>query len=108
MDVKVNGITLSAVNYKESDRINDLKDSFNKIGAKITSTEDEIFIEGVEKLKGGKTSSHNDHRIAMALCVVSIVCENDIIIDDAQSINKSSFNFIEQFKSIGVKLEEKE
>lgn len=94
--------------YKESDRINDLKDSFNKIGAKITSTEDEIFIEGVEKLKGGKTSSHNDHRIAMALCVASIVCENEIIIDDAQSINKSSFNFIEQFRSIGAKIEEKE
>ena len=94
--------------YKESDRINDLKESFNKIGAKITSTEDEIFIEGVEKLHGGKTSSHNDHRIAMALCVASIVCENDITIDDAQSINKSSFNFIEQFKSIGAKLEEKE
>ena len=94
--------------YKESDRINDLKDSFNKIGAKITSTEDEIFIEGVKKLKGGKTSSHNDHRIAMALCVASIVCENDIIIDDAQSINKSSFNFIEQFRSIGAKIEEKE
>ena len=94
--------------YKESDRINDLKDSFNKIGAKITSTEDEIFIEGVEKLKGGKTSSHNDHRIAMALCVASIVCENEIIIDDAQSINKSSFNFIEQFRSVGAKIEEKE
>ena len=94
--------------YKESDRINDLKESFNKIGAKITSTEDEIFIEGVEKLKGGKTSSHNDHRIAMALCVASIVCENEIIINDGESINKSSFNFIEQFKSIGVKLEEKE
>ena len=94
--------------YKESDRINDLKDSFNKIGAKITSTEDEIFIEGMEKLKGGKTSSHNDHRIAMALCVASIVCENEIIIDDAQSINKSSFNFIEQFRSIGAKIEEKE
>ena len=94
--------------YKESDRINDLKDSFNKIGAKITSTENEIFIEGVEKLHGGKTSSHNDHRIAMALCVASIVCENDIIIDDAQSINKSSFNFIEQFRSVGAKIEEKE
>lgn len=92
--------------YKESDRINDLKDSFNKIGAKITSTENEIYIEGVEKLIGGKTSSHNDHRIAMALCVASAVCDNDIIIDDAASINKSSFNFIEQFRSIGAKMKE--
>lgn len=93
--------------YKESDRINDLKDSFNKIGAKITSTENEIYIEGVDKLNGGKTSSHNDHRIAMALCVASIVCDNEIIIEDAESINKSSFNFIEQFRSIGAKMEDK-
>ena len=80
--------------YKESDRINDLKDSFNKIGAKISATDNEIYIEGVDKLIGGETESHNDHRIAMALCVASIVSNNNIIIKDGESINKSSFNFI--------------
>ncbi len=88
--------------YKESDRIDDLKDSFNKIGAKIKVTENEIYIEGVEKLEGGNTTSHNDHRIAMSLAVASIVSESDIVIDDAMSINKSSFNFIDQFRSIGA------
>ena len=90
--------------YKESDRINDLKDSFNRIGAKIEATDDNIFIEGVEKLEGGETTSHNDHRIAMSLAVASIVANNSIIIDDAESINKSSFNFIEQFRSIGARI----
>ena len=87
--------------YKESDRINDLKDSFVKIGANIEVTEDEILIEGVERLSGGKTTSHNDHRIAMSLAVASAVSDGNITIDDANSINKSSFNFIEQFRSIG-------
>ena len=91
--------------YKESDRMNDLMDSFLKIGAKIEVTEDEILIEGVERLKGGATTSHNDHRIAMSLAVASAVSDNDIIIDDAESINKSSFNFVEQFRSIGGKIE---
>ena len=59
--------------YKESDRINDLKDSFTRIGANIKATDDEIIIEGVERLKGGDTTSHNDHRIAMALAVASAV-----------------------------------
>ena len=68
-------------------------------------TEDEILIEGVERLKGGATTSHNDHRIAMSLAVASAVSDNDIIIDDAESINKSSFNFIEQFRSVGGKIE---
>ena len=94
----------SRLRYKESDRINDLKDSFSKIGAKIEVTENEIFIEGIEKLEGGKTTSHNDHRIAMSLAVASIVSDNPITIDDAQSINKSSFNFVEQFRSIGVNM----
>ena len=94
----------SRLKYKESDRINDLKDSFTKIGADIEVTENEIFIEGSEQLRGGNTTSHNDHRIAMSLAVASIVSENDIIIDDAQSINKSSFNFIEQFRSIGASM----
>ncbi|WP_300484589.1 3-phosphoshikimate 1-carboxyvinyltransferase [uncultured Brachyspira sp.] len=92
----------SRLKYKESDRIDDLKDSFNKIGAKIKVTENEIYIEGVEKLEGGNTTSHNDHRIAMSLAVASIVSESDIVIDDAMSINKSSFNFIDQFRSIGA------
>ncbi|MEI0524721.1 3-phosphoshikimate 1-carboxyvinyltransferase [Brachyspira murdochii] len=94
----------SRLRYKESDRINDLKDSFSRIGAKIEVTENEIFIEGIEKLEGGKTTSHNDHRIAMSLAVASIASNNPITIDDAQSINKSSFNFIEQFRSIGVNM----
>ena len=67
--------------------------------------DDEIYIEGVEKLEGGNTTSHNDHRIAMALSVASTISNNDIIIDDAESINKSSFNFLEQFKSIGAKID---
>ena len=94
----------SRLRYKESDRINDLKDSFSRIGAKIKVTKDEIFVEGVEKLKGGKTTSHNDHRIAMALSVASIVSNDSITIDDAESINKSSFSFIEQFRSIGANI----
>ena len=94
----------SRLRYKESDRINDLKNSFNKIGAKIEVTGDNIFIEGIDKLEGGETTSHNDHRIAMSLAVASIVSKNSIVIDDAESINKSSFNFIEQFRSIGAQI----
>ncbi|WP_300365824.1 3-phosphoshikimate 1-carboxyvinyltransferase [Brachyspira sp.] len=90
--------------YKESDRINDLKDSFTKIGANIEVGNDEIFINGVERLKGGNTTSHNDHRIAMALAVASIVSNENISIDDAESIKKSSFSFIEQFRSIGANI----
>ncbi|WP_295156567.1 3-phosphoshikimate 1-carboxyvinyltransferase [uncultured Brachyspira sp.] len=88
--------------YKESDRINDLKDSFTRIGANIEVGDDEIFIEGTEKLRGGNTTSHNDHRIAMALAVASVVSNESITIDDSQSINKSSFDFIERFRSIGA------
>ena len=90
--------------YKESDRIKDLEDSFRRIGVKIRTTDDEIFIEGNGGIKGGKTTSHNDHRIAMALSVAGLISDEPIIIDDAESISKSSFSFINDFKSIGAKV----
>lgn len=88
--------------YKESDRIKDLEDSFSRIGVNIRTTDNEIIVEGSGFIKGGRTISHNDHRIAMALAVAGIISKEAVIIDDAESISKSSFSFINDFKSIGA------
>lgn len=87
--------------YKESDRIYDLKDSLTKIGAKIEAKDDTITIEGVEYLEGGHTTSHNDHRLAMAISIASIISKKDIILEGENAVNKSSTNFFEQFREIG-------
>lgn len=87
--------------YKESDRIYDLQDTFSKIGAEIKASDDTIEIKGLGSLKGGETLSHNDHRLAMAVTVSSIISEGDIILNDYEATYKSSSNFYEQFISLG-------
>ncbi len=57
-------------------------------------------------LKGGVVSSHKDHRIAMALAVASIVCEEDVIIQDAEVVSKSYPTFWEDFVKIGGRISE--
>lgn len=91
--------------YKESDRIYDLKDSITKIGAKINAKDDMIEIEGVEYLKGGYATSHNDHRIAMAISIASIISKNDIILDGENAVKKSSSIFFKQFEELGAVIE---
>ena len=49
--------------------------------------------EGKKLLKGGIVESWNDHRIAMALAVASIKCENPIIIKGADCVKKSYPDF---------------
>ena len=87
--------------YKESDRINDLKDSLTRIGASIKTTDDEIEIEGVGQLSGGISNPHNDHRIAMTLAIASMISIDDIIIEDYEVVKKSSASFFSQFESLG-------
>lgn len=87
--------------YKESDRINDLKDSLTRIGASIKTTDDEIKIEGIGQLSGGVTNPHNDHRIAMTLAMASVISTDDIIIEDYEVVKKSSASFFNQFVSLG-------
>ena len=52
-------------------------------------------------LNGGTVESFNDHRIAMSAFVASAICENDVILKDAQAMDKSYPSFMEDFVSIG-------
>ena len=87
--------------YKESDRLKSVSTVLNALGADITETEDGLIIKGVEKLKGGRVDSFNDHRIAMTAAIASCVSENEIIIDNFEAITKSYPGFLEDFANIG-------
>ncbi|KNZ41418.1 3-phosphoshikimate 1-carboxyvinyltransferase [Acetobacterium bakii] len=87
--------------YKESDRLMATAEVLNALGGKVTETKDGLIIKGVEKLTGGRVKSHNDHRIAMAVAMASIVCEGTIILEGAEAVNKSYPHFWEDFEKIG-------
>ena len=81
--------------HKESNRAQAIADEFAKLGIKvdITSNENTMYIHG-GAIKGGvSVSSHHDHRMAMALAVMSLTADAPITITDAESVAKSYPDF---------------
>lgn len=88
---------------KESDRLQTVTAMLTSLGADIAETDDGLIINGKQTLSGGETESFGDHRIAMAAAVASTKCKNDVIIRNAQAVNKSYPEFFNDFNSIGGK-----
>jgi len=78
---------------KESDRIATTCEMIRALGGKITETPDGMIVSGTGSLSGGKTDSHNDHRIAMSAATASSVCTGPVTILDAGCVAKSYPDF---------------
>ena len=91
---------------KESDRITSIKTELNKLGANVSEEGDSLIIQGVEGFRGGVTvNAWNDHRIAMSLAVASTKCEEEIILEEAESVRKSYPHFWDDFVKMGGEIE---
>lgn len=87
--------------YKESDRLMATADVLNALGGNATETPDGLIIQGVANFTGGNVTSHNDHRIAMAVAVASICAKRKIRLAGAEAVNKSYPHFWEDFERLG-------
>jgi 3-phosphoshikimate 1-carboxyvinyltransferase len=85
---------------KESDRGKILESTLSQLGARIWNYPDRIEIEGGFRLKGGNVDANGDHRIAMALASVSLLCDSPVIINGFECVNKSYPNFAEDFRKL--------
>ena len=97
-------INAKRLRIKECDRLSAINEELSKLGASIEEKEDSLIIygNGNKKLKGGcDVWSHKDHRICMMLSIASTVCEEEIIIKDAECISKSYPRFFEDFEKLG-------
>lgn len=99
-------INAKRLRIKESDRLKAIASELNKIGGEVEELEDGLIIKGKESLKGGKVDSWNDHRIAMAMAVASIKCEEPLIITNSNAVKKSYPDFWRDFKELGGKIDE--
>ena len=88
--------------HKESDRALTLKDVFGKMGIQVDLDGDIMLVHGGGKLTSAHVHSHHDHRIAMAAAVAALRAEGEIIIDDAEAINKSYPDFYQHMISLGA------
>ena len=71
----------------------------------FTAGDDGFIIKGKKKLAGGTVNSYNDHRIAMSSCIASLICENEVIIKNAEAVSKSYPEFYEDMKKLGFNIE---
>lgn len=90
--------------WKESDRASAMKEELSKCGIKLDVGENEVIVySGMLKSPSDVISSHNDHRIAMAMSVV-LSCVGGVI-DGAEAVKKSYPDFFEIVKQLGVEVE---
>lgn len=80
---------VSRLAHKESNRGQALKEEFEKLGVNILLDGDEMHIYGKTFIEGGRTSAHNDHRIAMCLAVAGMFSDSHVEIEGAEAVAKS-------------------
>lgn len=89
--------------YKESDRIASMEQEMKKLGCQIFSDADHVYIQGKTKIRGGiELDGHHDHRVVMALGILSAIAEENVMIDGADAVNKSYPGFFADLKCAGA------
>ncbi|NLC95957.1 MAG: 3-phosphoshikimate 1-carboxyvinyltransferase [Erysipelotrichaceae bacterium] len=106
---QANGLThvinAGRLRIKESDRIYAMEVELKKLGCDISSNKSEVFIKGKTLIEGGVTlEGHNDHRIVMALSILSTIANKEVIINGSEAINKSYPNFFNDLRKLGIEV----
>lgn len=89
---------------KESDRGTAMQTELAKFGIRCEVEEDRITVENGKLAEPEEVlSGHNDHRIVMALAVLSTLTGG--VIEEAQAVRKSFPDFFEKLKGLGIEVE---
>ncbi|MBO7404847.1 MAG: 3-phosphoshikimate 1-carboxyvinyltransferase, partial [Clostridia bacterium] len=106
----IHGVRLtgtSRLKLKESDRGTAMAAELAKFGAAVEAEEDRIFVPPAPLHAPHATlSSHNDHRIVMALSLLSAEYGGEI--EGAEAVNKSYPDYFDALRSLGVGVEMRE
>jgi 3-phosphoshikimate 1-carboxyvinyltransferase len=88
--------------HKESNRGLTLQEEFAKLGIEINLQDNLMLIKGGTGVKGAATHSRHDHRIAMACAVAGLKAGGEVMIEEAEAINKSYPDFYDHLKKMGA------
>jgi len=89
---------------KESNRGLALVEEFTALGIPVKISGSRMEITG-GNIKGATVDSHNDHRIAMACAVASLISDGDVYINRPMCVTKSYPSFFEDLNAVKVKNE---
>ena len=85
---------------KETDRIAAMACELRKLGAKVETTDDAIFITPPEKLNENVAiDTYDDHRMAMCFSLVSLLGV-PVVINNPECVNKTFPKYFEVFQGI--------
>ncbi|MGC4040009.1 MAG: 3-phosphoshikimate 1-carboxyvinyltransferase [Flavobacterium sp.] len=94
---------LHTLKIKETDRLLALQHELEKLGAKISITNDSLTLEPSQAIRGGiSIKTYQDHRMAMAFAPLAL--KTNVMIEEAEVVSKSYPAFWDDLKSIGFKL----
>ncbi|MBQ3460392.1 MAG: 3-phosphoshikimate 1-carboxyvinyltransferase [Solobacterium sp.] len=87
---------------KESDRIQAMEEELARLGVQMTSDQDTVYVTGTSSLRNAVLSSHNDHRIVMALSVLAASSDEKITIRGCEAVAKSYPDFFSDLQKTGA------
>ncbi|MCF8716041.1 3-phosphoshikimate 1-carboxyvinyltransferase [Joostella atrarenae] len=96
---------LHTLKIKETDRLEALKTELSKLGANISVTDKELFLQPSEEIKENVAiDTYNDHRMAMAFAPLAL--KVPIRINDAEVVSKSYPDFWKDMEALHFKVSE--
>ncbi len=93
---------VSRLAHKESNRGLTLQDEFGKLGVEIVLQDDLMIVNGGNGLNGAVVHSRHDHRIAMACAIAALKAKGNVVIEEAEAINKSYPDFYKHIEKLGA------
>jgi 3-phosphoshikimate 1-carboxyvinyltransferase len=89
---------------KESDRLAVMARGLARMGIAVREYDDGIDVTGGRPV-GARVDAAHDHRCAMSFAVLAQACDGATRIDGAGYIDTSYPSFLEQFRSLGARLD---
>ena len=100
-DGTISGI--ERLKYKESDRITSTVEMLTSFNVEYKTIGDSIIIGGFNKEKKPLTvNGFNDHRIVMSSVIFASISNYNVLITDANAVNKSFPSFFKVMENIGL------
>ena len=91
---------IAHVRLKESDRVAAML-QLDAVGGDVRLEGDSLMVTGVERIRGGEFSSHNDHRVLMSLAVAATRAGGRSLLTYPNAYRISYPTFLEQMNGIG-------
>jgi 3-phosphoshikimate 1-carboxyvinyltransferase len=80
---------------KETDRIATVVDGLGALGATIEATDDGFAVTGTGGLRGGRISSHGDHRLAMLGAIAGLASREGVEVEGMEAAEVSYPRFMD-------------